>query len=171
MVDLRILLHLRKDSSSVIFQFLSSINPASNRSSHIDFLFHTISSWYLSILRHIPPRMFMLSPTMVIFVKACTVGTYLNFRAISTRRVFSNIVLASFFYKTFIIPKLVNSKRVPSMTSASSCTVKDGLYWECHLREFIPAHDINSVSQSWGCCMCPTGTTVLRDMLISRKGE
>lgn len=124
---------LRVNSSGIVFELVSYENSTRNRSSSIYFSFHFSSSFYFSILVNIMKREFFdwftawVWHSLIVWRRSETVHANLHRRTREFCRIFSNVILTSFFRNTVSVSVLVNSHWVTSFTRSSCIAVDDNL--------------------------------------------
>lgn len=152
----------------VVIEIISDIHSTSNWSSGEDFLLHLVLSDSATVFLGIP-----LSEVSSDWVANLTevwsplaVHTVLDWGAVSRGWVRGGVHLTSELSQVMLVTELVDSVEGTSLTGTSGSTVKDLLDRHGKSWESIVIHDVDSVSKGSKSGLSPTGTTVLRKMLV-----
>jgi hypothetical protein len=163
---------LRVDTTSIIFELISSINTTSNRAISINSLLHSVNTLNMSVVRDLPVLVLSDSGTVSASISSLeAVFTNLNIRASETCRVFSNIVLARIFRNTVRLSKSVDTSSITTLAGTTSTAVNDSLDGKSDFREGGVSGDIDSISQSRSTTLSPARSAVNRDVLVLSPGD
>lgn len=148
-------------------EFRSRVNSTSDRSSSIDFCFHSRNSANSSVFGHSNSRVFFNSRAFNMRERrGYTIHTFLNRTTRVMFRVFSNILLTSYSRHSMFSSPSININRISSITGTSSITIYNSLYSISSRRPLILSLNIQSISQRRQSRLSPTRSTINRNMLI-----
>jgi hypothetical protein len=169
------------ENSSFILNQRVRINFSSNRPSLVNLCLHFINSWYFTPLSNSSIR---------ILIQACTKTSICLISITSTANIlwFAIIFILFSFAKAFIticwtsLVRQTSIKRNVSIflykrictfhwssvtrSSLFGSTIQQKLNWQINFLPLVTSLNFYTVCECRNRCMSPTGSTILRDMLI-----
>lgn len=151
-------------------EFCRRMNATGNRSTSVNFSFHTCGTTYRAILSGEPTWETLNRPAGFIgFPRGrwwCTIHTLLNIAAGKILRISGDIILTSDFRDSFFVGEFVDSYGASAVTRTSGLAINYHLSGKCQLWPRVVSHNIYSISKRGDRSLCPTGSTVNRNMLV-----
>jgi len=158
---------LGEDTASVSFEFISSINTASNGTVGIDGLLHGIDTAGTTVVGDLPVLVVGDGSTVSTSISSGeTVFTDLDVRASEVVGISGNVVLARVFGDTVFLGEFVDTSSVTTFAGTTSTTVDNGLDGKSDFGESGVSGDVDSISQGRGTSLSPARSAVNGDVLV-----